>query len=62
MKGRALAQQTTTQSGGSGDPSGGCTVLEPGDPAEVGMSAERLVYRSCSKNVTVNPGEALKGE
>ena len=42
LKGRADAQQTTAQHGGSGEPPGGCTLLEPGEPAEVGMSAERL--------------------
>ena len=42
LKGRAAAQNTTEQQVGSGLPPGGPKVLEPGDPAEVEMSAERL--------------------
>ncbi len=44
LKGRAAAQNTTAQQVGIGHPPGGPKVLEPGDPAEVGMSAERLQH------------------
>ena len=39
---RAAAQNTIAEREIAGNPSGGPKVLEPGDPAEVGMSAERL--------------------
>ena len=57
LKSQAAAENTATQQAGVGDLPGGPKVLEPGDPAEVGMSAEGLESVSQRLQAQTKDGE-----
>ena len=57
LKGRAAAQYSGAREGNVENPPGGPKVLEPGEPAEVGMSAERLERVSACLRAETDDGK-----